>query len=196
MVGCRLNQSEIDSDGAAIPAGRDTKIVDTRQPTPTTSCMNTCAVTQRGDQDQPQTDTRLSARASQAWRHHRDGLLRADCAAARSAVLPGVQRVIGNRDKDQLGLARSPAPMAAHDFDSEPLRTRDCAGIVRAYARLCQSARRLRQCLHLLRYHHCAWRGPAAARSDACPARGQARCSAGGCQEAVLTGVHLGQLRA
>jgi threonylcarbamoyladenosine tRNA methylthiotransferase MtaB len=182
-LGCRLNQSEIDTlarqfqgqghDIVGDPAAADWVVV------------NTCAVTQDAGRSSRQLVRELH-RANPHARINVTGCY-AQIAPAEIQVLPGVTRVTSNLDKDNLVESITGQPV--EPFDLEPLvrakhgavgRTRAfvkvqdgcdnaCTFCVTTIARGAGRSRPLADILNELRYLHML-----------------------GYQEAVLTGVHLG----
>jgi threonylcarbamoyladenosine tRNA methylthiotransferase MtaB len=183
MIGCRLNQAEIErmarqfrAEGHAIvpdPGGADLVVV------------NTCAVTRDAAADSRQ-KIRQAARAGTAevvvtgcW---------SSLAPEQALALPGVKRVIPNDQKDWLvpevlGLPRE-------HFDIEPIARQPIPGLrqrTRAFIKAQDGCD-----------NHCTFCVTTLARGE-----GRSRASAevlsdiraaleGGAREIVLTGVHLG----
>jgi threonylcarbamoyladenosine tRNA methylthiotransferase MtaB len=176
-LGCKLNQSEMDALATqlaraghhlvAAPAGADLCV------------LNTCAVTHVAAQKSRQALRRL----------HRDSpdarLLVTGCYAELEPAdlldLPGVERVIGNRDKEKLGdlIAREPA-MAGVSGSVVRTRTRALVKIQDG----CDNA-----CAYCI--IHVA-RGPQRSRPPDQVLDDVKSRLADGYQEVVLTGVHIG----
>jgi len=183
MVGCRLNQSEIESYARQFRAAGHTLT-----PTPEGAdlvVVNTCAVTAAAASDSRQ-------KIRQAQRAGAQQIVVTGCWSTlqpRSAAsLPGVTRVVPNRLKDRLvpDLLQMPQEI----FDLEPLARQPIPGArlrTRAFVKVQDGCdNRCTFCITTLA------RG--AGRSRPIPAvltdvRG---CLEGGAQEIVLTGVHLG----
>ncbi len=174
-LGCKLNQSEMD-DLATCLAGGGHQIVAT--PAEAELCvLNTCAVTHVAAQ-----------KSRQALRHlHRENpnarLVATGCYAELAPSdlrgLPGVELVVGNRDKERLvEVIGSPGPALRVAFHAP--RTRAFVKIQDGCDNACT------YCLIRL------VRGPQRSRPpDEVIAKVQARLAAGH-REIVLTGVHLG----
>jgi threonylcarbamoyladenosine tRNA methylthiotransferase MtaB len=178
-LGCRLNQSEIESlarqlvgrGGALVqdPADADVAI------------LNTCAVTAEAER-------KSRNRARQMARANPDGEIvltgcYATLAPRANSRLPGVTRVITNRDKARLAelLLPKPGPTA------EPLDGRLPGGRTRAFVKAQDGCDN--------RCTYCATtiaRGPARTRPLAEIVAEIQSLEEAGYQEAVLTGVHLG----
>lgn len=185
MIGCRLNQAEIDQMARQLTAQGHEVVNDPTQADQ--FIVNTCAVT---------TDaTRASRKLIRELNHTRpDGEITVTGCYAQIApndikVLSGVARVIDNTGKDQI--VSTLTGVEGKPFDDEPI-TRDetragAAGRTRAFVKVqdgCDNA--------------CTFCITTVARG-----RGQSRTLAdvvdevqylynSGYQEAVLTGVHLG----
>jgi threonylcarbamoyladenosine tRNA methylthiotransferase MtaB len=176
-LGCKLNQSEMDALATQLaraghhlvtaPAGADLCV------------LNTCAVTHVAAQKSRQALRRLHREAPTAR------LLITGCYAELAPAdlhdLPGVERVIGNQDKEKLGdlIAREPAMVGA---SGSVVRTR-----TRALVKIqdgCDNA-----CAYCI--IHVA-RGPQRSRSPDKVLDDVKSRLADGYQEIVLTGVHIG----
>ncbi len=112
-VGCRLNQSEIDSLALRFHATGDEIVA--RPAQAEVIVLNTCAVTREAERDSRSAARRLHALAPQAR------LVLTGCwatlAAGEARALPGVSRVVANAGKaalrESLAGAQRDAPMAA-----------------------------------------------------------------------------------
>lgn len=185
MLGCRLNQAEIDAMARQLLAGGHDVVDDPAEADH--YIVNTCAVT---------TDAGKASRKLIRELHRANADAQttvtgcyAQIAPDDIAVLPGVQRVIDNTGKDQI--VSEITGVAVQPFDDEPI-ARDqtlpgAAGRTRAFVKVqdgCDNActfcittvargagrsRPLAEVVDEIRYLH-----------------------ASGYQEAVLTGVHLG----
>jgi threonylcarbamoyladenosine tRNA methylthiotransferase MtaB len=183
-LGCRLNQSEIDSMAREF-VRRGSEVVDTADGAEL-FVINTCAVTQEATRSSRQLIHRLH-RASPNAEIAITGCY-SNIAPAEAAALPGVKHVINNLAKDSLVstiLGESLEP-----YDHEPI-TRDrlagAQGRTRAFIKVQDGCDR-----------HCSFCITRVARG-----KGRSRALpeivteirelfAAGYQEAVLTGVHLG----
>jgi len=184
-LGCKLNQSEMETLGAQLAQGGH-QIV-TSPPEAEVCVLNTCAVTHVAAQKSRQALRRLHRENPEAR------LLATGCyaelAPADLCHLPGVERVIGNQDKAQIGelLTASDPPPSAEGQDlargvlpPRPSRTRALVAIQNG----CDNA-----CTYCI--IHVA-RGPQVSRpADQILAEIQALVR-GGYREIVLTGVHIG----
>ena len=184
MLGCRLNQSEIDAMARQFEA-QGHQIVD--DPTQADwAVVNTCAVTQDASRSSRKLVRQL----------HRDNTTaqitvtgcHAQLAPDETAALPGVVRVVGNADKDDLVAFVSGQPLPL--FDVEPLN-RDAAagwaGRTRAFVKVqdgCDNACTF--CITTVA------RGAGRSRPHEEIVAEVQRLHELGYREAVLTGVHLG----
>jgi threonylcarbamoyladenosine tRNA methylthiotransferase MtaB len=173
-LGCKLNQSEMDSLAARLAQAGHQVVT---APAEADLCvLNTCAVTQVAAQKSRQALRRLH-RESPAARLVVTGCY-AELAPADLCDLPGVERVVGNREKERLG-----AWIGEEDTRNVPvphLRTRALVKIQDGCDNSCT------YCIIRLA------RGPQQSRSpDQVLAEAQAWLAAGH-QEIVLTGVHIG----
>ena len=183
MVGCRLNQAEIErmasqfrSQGHAIvsEAGEADLVV-----------VNTCTVTSQAESDSRQ-------KIRQAAKAGAKDVVVTGCWStlqpAQAAALPGVIRVIPNDQKDHLvsGLLQRPE----HDFDVEPLARVPLPGLrqrTRAFIKAQDGCD-----------NHCTFcittlaRGESVSRPSLDVLADIRAALLGGSQEIVLTGVHLG----
>jgi threonylcarbamoyladenosine tRNA methylthiotransferase MtaB len=183
MVGCRLNQAEIErmasqfrSQGHAIvPEAGEADLV----------IINTCTVT-----SQAASDSRQKIR--QAARVGAKDVIVTGCWStlqpAQAAGLSGVTRVIPNNQKDQLVSELLQRP--DHDFDVEPLARVPLPGLrqrTRAFIKTQDGCD-----------NHCTFcittiaRGSSQSRSVSDVLSDIRLALDGGTQEIVLTGVHLG----
>ena len=186
-LGCRLNQSEIDSMAREFMRRGD-QVVDTAE-SADLFVVNTCAVTQEATRSSRQLIYRLH-RASPDARIAVTGCY-SNIAPAETATLPGVTHVVDNLAKESLVSIVTGEP-AAHveSFDHEPV-TRDrlagAQGRTRAFIKVQDGCDR-----------HCSFCVTRVARG-----KGRSRplteivaeireLHAAGYQEAILTGVHLG----
>ena len=183
MLGCRLNQSEIETmarqfqqQGHEIvddPALADQIVV------------NTCAVTQAAVHDSRKLVRQLHRASAQAE------ITVTGCyahiAPAEIAVLPGVKQVIDNQRKDALVPVLTGQPL--EPFDAEPIArdTPQHLARTRAFIKVqdgCDNACTF--CVTTIA------RGAGRSRTLDNIVREVKLLNALGCQEAVLTGVHLG----
>ncbi len=182
-IGCRLNQSEIETMARQfraagheiVPSARDADL----------AVVNTCAVT-----SEAAADSRQKIRS--ASRLGADGVVATGCWATlqpeQAAALPGVKRVVSNFQKDSLVINTLDLQPSA--FDLEPLDRQPLPGLhrrTRAFIKVqdgCDNA--------------CAFcvttiaRGEGRSRPLADVIRDIQFALAGGTKEIVLTGVHLG----
>jgi threonylcarbamoyladenosine tRNA methylthiotransferase MtaB len=183
-LGCRLNQSEIDTMARQFEAQGHAIVDDVAQAD--WVVVNTCAVTQDAERDSRKLVRHLN-RANE-----RAEITVTGCYAQLSPddirVLPGVARVVGNLDKDALVPAITGEPIPA--FDLEPLN-RDAAagwaGRTRAFVKVqdgCDNA-----CTFCITT---VVRGAGRSRPIDDVVREVHALQAMGYQEMVLTGVHLG----
>lgn len=183
MVGCRLNQAEIERMAsqfrslghAIVPEAGEADLV----------IVNTCTVTSQAASDSRQ-------RIRQAARAGSKDIVVTGCWStlqpAQAAEIPGVIQVIPNDQKDHLVSELLQRP--AHDFDMEPLARAPLPGLrqrTRAFIKAQDGCD-----------NHCTFcittlaRGASVSRLSA-DVLGDIRAALlGGAQEIVLTGVHLG----
>ena len=177
-LGCKLNQSEMDTLAARL-AQAGHQVVAT--PAEADLCvLNTCAVTQVAAQKSRQALRRLH-RESPAARLVATGCY-AELAPADLRDLPGVEWVVGNREKEQLG-----ERIGEGETRNQETREKVPHFRTRALVKIqdgCDNA-----CTYcVIRMA----RGPQQSRSpDQVVAEVQARLAAG-YREIVLTGVHIG----
>lgn len=184
MLGCRLNQSEIETMARQLES-QGHEIVDSAELADQV-IVNTCAVTQNASKDSRKLIRELN-RANENAEINVTGCY-AQISPDEIAVLPGVGRVISNSEKEQMVeriTGEKPLP-----FDSEPIERDGMPGTLgrtRAFIKVqdgCDNA--------------CTFCITTVARGD-----GRSRDAADiineinhlhsiGYQEAVLTGVHLG----
>jgi threonylcarbamoyladenosine tRNA methylthiotransferase MtaB len=178
-LGCRLNQSEIESVARQL-VGRGGALV--HQPADANvSILNTCAVTGEAER-KSRSRTRHMARANPDGQIVLTGCY-ATLAPRANSRLPGVTRVIPNRDKARLAelLLPDPGPTV------EPLDGPLPGGRTRAFVKVQDGCD-----------NHCTYcattiaRGPARTRPLAEIVAEIQALEEAGYQEAVLTGVHLG----
>ena len=184
MVGCRLNQSEIDAMARQFRAGGHAIVA-----TPEEAdhfVLNTCAVTQEA----AKTSRKLIRdfhRANPRGETTVTGCY-AQIAPGDIAVLPGVRRIVGNGEKTQL--VSQITGQWIDEFDSEPIERGALPGSLgrtRAFVKVqdgCDNACTF--CVTTIA------RGSGRSRSLEEILREVAYLECRGCQEAVLTGVHLG----
>ncbi len=184
MLGCLLNQSEIDAMARQFEA-QGHEIVDNAT-LADWAVVNTCAVTQ---------DASRSSRKLVRQLHRENAAAQitvtgchAQLAPDEMAALPGVVRIVGNAEKDDLVATVSGEPLPL--FDVEPLN-RDAAsgwaGRTRAFVKVqdgCDNACTF--CITTVA------RGEGRSRTQAEVVAEVQRLHQLGYQEAVLTGVHLG----
>ena len=184
MVGCRLNQSEIDAMARQFSAGGHT-IVDSPEAADH-FVLNTCAVTQEA----AKTSRKLIRdfhRANPQGETTVTGCY-AQIAPGDIAALPGVRRIVDNSEKTQL--VSQITGQWIDEFDSEPLERGALPGGLgrtRAFVKVqdgCDNACTF--CVTTIA------RGSGQSRSLEEILREVAYLESRGCQEAVLTGVHLG----
>lgn len=184
MVGCRLNQSEIDSMARQFQQSGH-EVVDNPEAADH-FVLNSCAVTQEA--------TKTSRKLIRDFHRVKPGGettvtgCYAQIAPQELASLPGVRSVIGNREKDQLVTQITGQP--SEIYDSEPFErgvTPGGLGRTRAFVKVqdgCDNACTF--CVTTIA------RGAGRSRPLADVVREVNALHTSGCQEAVLTGVHLG----
>ncbi len=183
MIGCRLNQSEIETfarqfrvaghEVVGSPAEADIVVV------------NTCAVT-----SQAASDSRQKIR--RAARFAPNGLIVTGCWSTlqpgEAGELPGVTRVVPNLEKE--GLVAGALGLPQETFDLEPVAREPLPGAhlrTRAFIKVQDGCD-----------NHCTFcvtriaRGPGRSREVPEVLRDVRSALDGGAQEVVLTGVHLG----
>jgi threonylcarbamoyladenosine tRNA methylthiotransferase MtaB len=182
-IGCRLNQAEIETIARQFRAAGHAIVASAAEAD--LAVVNTCTVTSAAASDSRAALRRLARLgvgevvATGCW-----ATLEPEAAAA----LPGVRRIVPNPEKDSLVADLLHLPLCS--FDLEPLARQPLPGLrlrTRAFIKAqdgCDNA-----CTFCITT---AARGPGRSRSvDAVLADVQAAL-AGGTQEIVLTGVHLG----
>lgn len=197
-LGCRLNQSEIESLARQFERAGHTVV---RVAEEADLCVvNTCAVTGEAEHKSRQLIRRI-ARAAPQVRIVATGCY-AHLAPDRVQTLPGVSQVINNFDKDRLVALVAPAvvPLSpgaggrvratAELFDREPIG-RDYVpgayGRTRAFVKVQDGCdNRCTFCITTMA------RGPGRSRPLAEVVAEVQAMAVGGYQEVVLTGVHLG----
>ncbi|MYD11561.1 MAG: tRNA (N(6)-L-threonylcarbamoyladenosine(37)-C(2))-methylthiotransferase MtaB [Chloroflexi bacterium] len=184
MVGCRLNQSEIDAMARQFSAGGHA-VVDSPEAADH-FVLNTCAVTREA----AKTSRKLIRdfhRANPKGETTVTGCY-AQIAPGDIAELPGVRRVVDNGEKAQL-VSRITG-QRIDEFDSEPIERGALPGNLgrtRAFVKVqdgCDNACTF--CVTTIA------RGKGRSRPIEEILREVAYLEGSGCQEAVLTGVHLG----
>jgi threonylcarbamoyladenosine tRNA methylthiotransferase MtaB len=187
-IGCRLNQSEIETLARQFQRAGHTIVEAAAEAD--LCVVNTCAVTREAARSSRNTIRRLGRDNDTAR------IVATGCYAHLSpevvGALPGVDQVINNLDKDQLvplALHQAPADLA-EVFDQEPL-ARELApgslGRTRAFVKVQDGCNnRCTFCVTTIA------RGPGRSRAPT-EVVGEIQALAEvGYQEAVLTGVHLG----
>ena len=186
-IGCRLNQSEIETVGRQLLAAGH-EIVNEAE-TADTAIINTCAVTREAARDARSQTRRIHRHNPQAK------IMLTGCYATIAphelAQVEGVGRIVHNKDKGQLVQMIDPqAQIALPIFDQEPVLREFLAGTsgnTRAFIKVQDGCN-----------NRCTFCVTTIARGE-----GQSRplgdiiaeiqaLAAVGHQEAVLTGVHLG----
>ena len=183
IVGCRLNQAEIERMAGQLRTGGHTIVGQVGDAD--LVIVNTCTVT-----GQAASDSRQKIR--QAARAGVNDIVVTGCWStlqpAQAADLPGVVRVVPNESKDSLvaDLLRSPEK----SFDMEPVARTPLPGLhrrTRAFIKTQDGCdNRCTFCITTLA------RGESRSRSVADVVEDIHLALAGGAQEIVLTGVHLG----
>lgn len=183
MVGCRLNQSEIETFArqfrsaghtiVAVPEDADLVVV------------NTCAVTAGAASDSRQ-------KIRQAARSGAKEVIATGCWATinpgGASALPGVTRVIDNASKDSL--VPQVLQLPAETFELEPVEREPLPGArarTRAFIKVQDGCNnRCTFCITTIA------RGQGRSRLESSVVADIRAAMAGGAQEVVLTGVHLG----
>ncbi len=185
-IGCRLNQAEIEAMARQFQAGGHTITTDATEAD--AIVLNTCAVTAEAARD-ARALTRRFHRANAAAEIVLTGCY-ATLAPGEVAALPGVGRVVGNADKEQLPALLDPnLPVGQPGFDLEPLARDAPAGVnrTRAFVKVqdgCDNACTF--CVTTVA------RGAGRSRPLADVVAEVQAFAAAGYGEAVLSGVHLG----
>ncbi len=184
MVGCRLNQSEIETIARQFQQlGHE--VVDNPEEADH-FVLNSCAVTQEATKTSRKL-IRDFHRANPGGETTVTGCY-AQIAPQEMVSLPGVRSIIGNRDKDQLVAQITGQPLEI--YDSEPFErglTPGGLGRTRAFVKVqdgCDNACTF--CVTTIA------RGAGRSRFLPDIVREVNALHKSGCQEAVLTGVHLG----
>ncbi len=186
-IGCRLNQSEIETLGRQLAANGHEIVADPQ--TADTVVVNTCAVTAEAARDARSLTRRIHRQSSDT-----DVVLTgcyATIAPDELAVLPGVARVVDNRDKDRLVTLLDPT--ATNDdpiFDLEPVQRAVVPGAMgrtRGFIKVQDGCdNRCTFCVTTVA------RGEGRSRHLGDIVAEIQGFGAAGYQEVVLTGVHLG----
>lgn len=182
-VGCRLNQSEIERYARQFRAAGHTLVPEARQAD--LVVLNTCAVTEAAVSDSRQ-------KARQAYRSGASNIVLTGCWSTLdplgAASLPGVSQIIPNIRKDQLVAELLQLPEQV--FDREFLERIPLPGAhlrTRAFIKVQDGCdNRCTFCVTTIA------RGPGRSRSKAEIIEDIGSALAGGVQEVVLSGVHLG----
>ena len=182
-IGCRLNQSEIETMGRQFRAAGH-EIVPAAG-SADMAVVNTCAVTTEAASDSRASVRRIARAGVQ-------NIVVTGCWATlqkeRAAVLPNVRRVVGNRQKDRL--VADVLNLPGHAFDVEPIARQPLPGIhqrTRAFIKVQDGCN-----------NHCTFcittlaRGESISRPIADVLADIRSAVDGGAKEVVLTGVHLG----
>ena len=182
-VGCRLNQSEIESFARAFRAAGHTLVDDPAQAD--LVVVNTCAVTQKAAADSRKVVRRAARAGARAiavtgcW-----ATLEPDAARR----LPNVRWVVPNLEKDHL-VARV-LGLPQETFDLEPIEREPLPGLrlrTRAFIKVQDGCdNRCTFCVTTIA------RGPSRSRPIEAVVKDVQAALRGGAQEIVLTGVHLG----
>ncbi|MCP4538142.1 MAG: tRNA (N(6)-L-threonylcarbamoyladenosine(37)-C(2))-methylthiotransferase MtaB [Chloroflexi bacterium] len=177
-LGCRLNQSELDSLARQFAAAGHTVVSD---PALADVCLvNTCAVTAEAER-KSRHRTRALARANPQARIAVLGCY-ATLSPQSCASLPGVDWVVSNEEKDQALDIVAPTSLASCQEEKPNLYFR-----TRAFVKVQDGCD-----------NHCTYcivrslRGPSRSRPVADVVAQIQSLAEDGCQEAVLTGVNLG----
>jgi threonylcarbamoyladenosine tRNA methylthiotransferase MtaB len=186
-LGCKLNQAEMDALAARLAPGGHEVV---RSAAEADLCiLNTCAVTHVAAQKSRQALRRLH-RENPAARLIATGCY-AELAPAELQPLPGVERVVGNQEKDRLAELIEAPVRAPLDSVSRP--SAEASGSARPWSRTRALVKIQDGCDNACTYCiiHVA-RGPQRSRPvDQVLSEVQARLEAGH-KEVVLTGVHIG----
>jgi threonylcarbamoyladenosine tRNA methylthiotransferase MtaB len=187
-IGCRLNQSEIESMAMQFRAAGHEIVASPDQAD--MAVVNTCAVT-----NDAAAVSRSRIRA--IGRAGVSQIITTGCWATlqpkEAAALPSVLKVVPNNQKDHLAadvLPSNPTPLSPHPFEIEPLIRRPLPGL----------HRRTRAVIKVQDgfYNHCTFcittvaRGEGRSRPVADVLLDIQSALSGGTKEIVLTGVHLG----
>ncbi len=186
-IGCRLNQSEIESLARQLLAGGHEIVPDPSRADRVV--LNTCAVTASAARD-ARARTRRFHRANPAAEILLTGCY-ATLAPAELAGLPGVGRIVANADKhDLVGLIDPAIDPAAPAYELEPILRQVLNGPVgntRAFVKVQDGCdNRCTFCVTTIA------RGSGVSRPLGDVVAEIQGLTTAGYQEAVLTGVHLG----
>jgi threonylcarbamoyladenosine tRNA methylthiotransferase MtaB len=182
-VGCRLNQSEIETYARQFRAAGHTLVATADEAD--LVVINTCAVTAEAASDSRQ-------KIRQAQRHGAEKIIVTGCWASlnpqAAAALPNVEKVVVNLDKDNL--VPLSLDLSPEEFDLEPLEREPIPGArrrTRAFIKAQDGCdNRCTFCVTTIA------RGPGRSRPVEAILSDVQAALAGGAQEIVLTGVHLG----
>ncbi len=182
-VGCRLNQSEIETFALQFRAAGHELVADPSEAD--MAVVNTCSVTAAAAADSRKMIRRLASKgagqvvATGCW---------TTLNPAEAAALPGVTSVFSNEHKERL--VPEILNVAIEDFDLEPLAREPIPGArlrTRVFIKVQDGCdNRCTCCVTTLA------RGPGRSRSLADVLLDIQSAVRGGAQEVVLTGVHLG----
>lgn len=183
MVGCRLNQSEIEAYACQFRAAGHCLVASPSQAD--VVVINTCAVTSAAESDSRQ-------KIHQAARLGAKQIVVTGCWSTlnpqAAASLPGVSRLVHNAQKDSLVAQVLQIP--AEDFDLEFIERTPIPGArqrQRAFIKVQEGCNnRCTFCITTLA------RGPSRSRSKEQVLENVHAALRGGSREIVLTGVHLG----
>ncbi len=186
-IGCRLNQSEMESLAQQLLASGHELVSDAGQADKVV--LNTCAVTSEAAKDARKMTRRIH-RQSPATEILLTGCY-ATIAPEELAVVNGAGRIVPNREKDHLVHLIDPgAQPGAPLFDREPVLRQFLAGSTgntRAFIKVQDGCdNRCTFCITTIA------RGPGRSRPLGDVVSEIGALAAAGYQEAVLTGVHLG----
>ena len=182
-LGCRLNQSEIETMARQFAAQGHELVDDAGEADQVV--VNTCAVTMDATRDSRKLIRQLH-RANEGAQITVTGCY-AQISPDQIGVLPGVARVVGNREKDALVPAVTGEPL--EPYDAEPIErgAPPWVGRTRAFIKVqdgCDNACTF--CVTTIA------RGEGRSRPIDAVVREVQMLHAAGYSEAVLTGVHLG----
>ncbi len=186
-IGCRLNQSEIETMARQLVAGGHEVVTDSA--VADTIILNTCAVTAEAARDARTLTRRFHRQNTQAQ------IVLTGCYATLApqelSQLPGVSRVVNNREKPHLVQRLAPAPSVDLPlYEQEPFQ-RDIhpgtIGRTRAFIKVQDGCdNKCTFCVTTLA------RGASQSRHLGDVVAEIQTAATAGYQEAVLTGVHLG----
>lgn len=183
IIGCRLNQSEIETYARQFRAAGHSLVADAEQAD--LVILNTCAVTAAAESDSRQ-------KVRQAGRAGAREIVLTGCWASlnpeAAASFPGVSRIIPNLKKDRLVAELLHLP--EETFEKEPLARESLPGArarTRAFIKVQDGCdNRCTFCITTIA------RGPGRSRPIPEVMADVRAALAGGTREIVLTGVHLG----